>query len=132
MNILFVCNGNVARSQEAEAFFNATKSNVDDVATSGGINVKLDKPIDPFVVDVMKELGYDLSSAKRKFATEVMVRSANRIVSFKPANELPDFIREHEDIIYWQVADPQHRTIAFHRGVRDEVQSRVAHLLEES
>ena len=50
MNVLFVCNGNVARSQEAEIFFNTLKEKDDTIARSGGINVKLGKSIDPLVI----------------------------------------------------------------------------------
>lgn len=130
MNVLFVCNGNVARSQEAEAFFNAINGNPEDIATSGGINVNPDKPIDPLVVEVMNEIGYDLSSAKRKFATGAMALMADKIISFKPAEELPEFIKEHQNIEYWTVPDPQHQLIEFHRQVRDEVKSHVSDLLK--
>lgn len=130
MNVLFVCNGNVARSQEAEAFFNATKNNSRDIATSGGINVKLGKPIDPLVVEVMNEIGYDLSSTKRKYASETMARAANKIISFKPAEELPNFIKKHSNIEYWPVPDPQHQSIDFHREVREDVRARVANFIK--
>lgn len=130
MNILFVCNGNVARSQEAEAFYNTSKENPNDTATSGGINVKLDKPIDPLVIEVMNEIGYDLSVKKRKFVSEEMVRVADIIISFKPAEELPEFISEHANITYWPVLDPQQQTIKFHREVRDAIHQRVADLLK--
>lgn len=130
MNILFVCNGNVARSQEAEAFFNATKSNPQDIGASGGINTKLNKPIDPLVVEVMAEVGYDLSSAQRKFVSEAMAQIADKIISFKPVEELPDFIKGHSNIEHWPVPDPQHQPIEFHRQVRDDIRSRVASLLK--
>jgi len=131
MNILFVCNGNVARSQEAEAFFNTLKKNSSDIAVSGGINVKLDKPIDPLVIEAMNEISYDLSAAKRKFVNEEMVHIADKIISFKLAEELPDFITEHDDIDYWPVPDPQQQPIEFHRKVRDEVKLRVSSLLKQ-
>lgn len=131
MNILFVCNGNVARSQEAEVFFNTSEGRLSAIATSGGVNVKLDKPIDPLVAEVMAEIGHDMSTAQRKFADEAMVRAADSIISFKPAGELPGFIREHHDITYWPIADPQHQSIEFHRKVRDEIRLRVAALVSE-
>lgn len=127
MNYLFICNGNVARSQEAEAFFNGLKQD-DDGVESAGVNVKLGKSIDPLVVEVMGELGMDLSKAERKFVSEEMVGRADVIVSFKPIDELPEYLQKREDIILWQVADPQHQNIEFHRAVRDEVRGLVAHL----
>lgn len=131
MNVLFVCNGNVARSQEAELFFNALKHDEKSFATSGGINVKLGKPIDPLVIEVMNEAGYDITGATRKFTTEEMAKAADLVVSFKPADELPDFLRNHTNIRHWSVDDPQAQPIDFHRQVRDEVRTYIVSLVEE-
>ena len=132
MNYLFICNGNVARSQEAERFFNAKKTSETDTAQSAGINVKLGKPIDPSVVEVMNEIGYDVSGAERKFVTEDMATVADRIVSFKPVEELPDYLQARkEDIELWEVPDPQHQSIEFHRRVRDDIATRVLALVSD-
>lgn len=130
MNVLFVCNGNVARSQEAELFFNTLKHDKESLATSGGINVKLGKPIDPLVIEVMSEVDYDITEASRKFTTEDMANTADVVVSFKPADELPDFLKNHANIRYWNVTDPQAHPIEFHRQVRDEVREKVVDLIE--
>jgi len=129
MNVLFICNGNVARSQEAEAFFNDLSD--DDIATSAGINVKVGKPIDPLVIEVMEEDGYSLKNAERKFWDEAMIAKAGLIVSFKPENELPAELRESGKIRYWKVDDPQHQPIEFHRQVRDEIKAKVKELISE-
>lgn len=92
MKILFVCNGNVARSLEAELLFNALKADSQSLAISGGVNVKICKPIDPLVVEVMNEFGYDISNAHRKFVDKYMAKSADLVVSFKPKHELPEYV----------------------------------------
>jgi protein-tyrosine-phosphatase len=129
MNVLFICNGNVARSQEAAIFFNdASKLNY---AQSAGINVKEGKPIDPLVVSVMHELGYSMQDCYRKYADDKLAEEANLIVSFKPYNELPPSMQNHINVRYWEVADPQHRPIDFHREVRDNIQLKVNELVNE-
>lgn len=75
MKYLFICNGNVARSQEAEIFFDATKNSQTNTAQSAGVNVTIGKPIDPKVIEVMREIGYEMPDAVCKFVTEDM---ANR------------------------------------------------------
>lgn len=131
MNYLFICNGNVARIQEAEAFFNAKKSE-SDTAESAGINVKVGKPIDPLVIEVMKEVGFDLSHAERKFVNEEMVHSADKIISFKPIEELPDYLQSRsDDIELWEVPDFQHQPIEFHRNVRDDITAHVLALVTQ-
>lgn len=129
MNILFVCNGNVARSQEAEIFFNDLSKN--SHALSAGVNVKLDKPIDPIVVTVMGEVGYSMKDCTRKFADESMIKEADLVISFKPHDELPVILQRHVNVRYWNVLDPQHQPIEFHREVRDQVRKLVKDLIEE-
>lgn len=132
MNYLFICNGNVARSQEAEVFFEAHKTNDADTAQSAGVNVKLGKPIDPLVVEVMKEVGFDLSRNERKFVNEDVAHHADRIISFKPIEQLPAYLQSRrQDIELWEVPDPQHQPIGFHRQVRDDIAARVIELVSK-
>lgn len=131
MNILFICNGNVARSQEAELFFNTLKNDGVSIAKSGGINVKIGKPIDPLVIKVMNEIGYDMSKAVRKFASQDIVNQADLLISFKPKDELPDYLKNNANIRYCNVPDPQAQPIEFHRQVRNQIKAIVASLIEE-
>lgn len=130
MRILFICDGNVARSQEAELFVN-TLSKGRHHAISAGVNPKIGKPIDPNVVEVMKEMGYDMSASFRKEINEAVAGEADMIVSFKSAEELPEFVRSKNNVRYWKVADPARQPIEFHRKVRDLVRSKVEALLAE-
>lgn len=130
MRILFICDGNVARSQEAELFVN-TLSKGGHNAVSAGVNPKIGKPIDPNVVEVMKEIGYDMDGSVRKGIDKAVVDEADMIVSFKSAEELPEFMRHKGNVHYWEVADPARQSIEFHREIRDFVKSRVEALLAE-
>lgn len=132
MRYLFICNGNVARSQQAETFFNALKTTETDTAQSAGVNVTIGKPIDPKVIEVLKEINYDMPHAFRKFVTVGMANDADKIVSFKPLQELPDYVRARKsDIEFWDVPDPRYQSIEFHRKVRDEILERVIALVNK-
>jgi len=133
MKYLFICNGNVARSQQAEVFFNTFKTSADDIALSASVDVVVGKPIAPDVIEAMKELGYGMPGAIRKFVSEDMVNSADKIISFKTVDELPSYLQARKaDIEYWDVPDPRHQTLEFHRRVRDDIKERVAKLVHTS
>lgn len=131
MNILYICNGNVARSQEAELFTN-TPTQGKHHAQSAGIEPRIGPPIDPMVVKVMREAGFDMNSAFRKPIDKDVGTTADVIASFKPVNELPHFMRSLPNLRYWDVADPRGESIEFHRKTRDIIRSKVELLLGES
>ncbi len=58
VKVLFVCVHNAARSQMAEAFLNRLGEGKFE-AQSAGLEVA---PLNPIVVDAMREIGYDISN----------------------------------------------------------------------
>ena len=62
VKILFVCVHNSARSQMAESIFNSL-GHEDFLAESAGFDPK---NINPFAIEVMKEIGIDISQNKSK------------------------------------------------------------------
>ncbi|MFN3472394.1 MAG: arsenate reductase ArsC, partial [Aquificaceae bacterium] len=71
MNIAFICTGNSARSQMAEAFARkiAEKLGMRLQIYSAGSNPA--KEINPFAIEVMKEKNIDLSSQRPKSLEEI-------------------------------------------------------------
>jgi arsenate reductase len=60
IRVLFICGHNSGRSQMAEAFLNDIAGDRIHVESAG----LEPKPVNPLVVEVMQEIGYDLSQAK--------------------------------------------------------------------
>ena len=60
IRVLFICGHNSGRSQIAEAFLKDIASDRFHVESAG----LEPKPVNPLVVEVMQEIGYDLSKAK--------------------------------------------------------------------
>ena len=130
MNVLFICNGNVARSQEAALYFNTLEVGP-DTATSAGIDPIIGKPIEPLVIQVLAEDDISMEGCYRKQLTPEMIATAGRVISFIETEKLPDFAQSHPDISFWNVPDPRHQDIDFHRHVRDAIKERVKNLLAE-
>ncbi len=71
--VLFVCVENTGRSQIAEAFFRKYAPR-GYMTVSGGTRPAGE--INPVVIQVMKEIGIDVSKQKSKILTEDMIRNA--------------------------------------------------------
>ena len=126
--ILFVCIENAGRSQMAEGFFNKYAPKGFKVLSAG---TKPQSKINPTVIQVMREIGIDISKQKSKEITEGMMRSSEPIVnmgcmdkSFCPAIFLPN-------VIEWTLEDPKGKSIEKVREIRDEIEKRVKELVAE-
>ena len=126
MTVLFVCQGNVARSQEAAAFLEQLRPDIS--VMSAGIAPEIGKPLDPLVIEVMKETDISLPEAVRKLLTKKMVHQADVIVSFIDS---AGTLLEDSSTLNWDVEDPKNQSIDYHRHVRDEIREKVAILAQQ-
>lgn len=126
---LFVCVENSCRSQMAEAFFNfyAQKEGVDAEAQSGG--TKPASKVNPLAVEVMRELGIDISLQKPKLLQPEMVKKAEKVITMgcKVEEACPALFVESEN---WEVEDPAGKDIEKFREVRDIIQEKVKELIK--
>jgi arsenate reductase len=116
---------NAGRSQMAAAFFNAGKRQ-GDVAISAGTQPA--ERVHPEVVEIMKEVGIDLSEAKPQLLTEQLARDADLLITMGCGDKCP-FIPglKVED---WPLPDPKDRPPDEVRKIRDEVRDRVKGLID--
>lgn len=129
MNVLFICLVNVNRSQFGEAFF--VKYVSGHSASSAGVDVplayegRLLKDVDDLPVEVMAELGIDLSDKRVKQLTQDMVEEADRIISFVDEKELPIYLSNSRKLEVWAMPDPGGRGVDRLRATRDDISKRV-------
>ena len=133
MKILFVCTGNSARSQMAEAFARYYgKGRIE--ASSGGIDPK---GLHPLTVKVMSERGMDVSHQESKVLTDEILRKADYVVTVcGHANERCPALPSHVRKLHWPIDDPAilsgrapEEVLAAFRRARDELESRVRQFL---
>lgn len=125
--VLFVCVRNAGRSQMAEAFFNQMAEERAKVFSAG--TQPADK-VNPVVVEVMREVGIDISRQKPKPLTMEMLENVDRVITMGCGAEklCPASFVPTED---WQLEDPEGKPIEQVRQIRDEVKARVGRLIKE-
>ncbi len=126
--ILFVCIENAGRSQIAEAFFRKYASREYESRSAGTIPTS---QINPFAIEVMKEVGIDISNQKPKELTKEMIKHATKIINmgcmdknFCPAIFSPK-------IIDWKIEDPKGKSIDKIKEIRDEIEKKVKEVIKE-
>jgi len=125
MKILFICGGNVARSQMAEAFFNSA-ANGKHTASSCGTKVTVRegqklKDKDMNIVTAMQEIGIDVSNYERKRFTPEAFETADKVIVMVPSENIPDYFNKNTKVIFWEVPDPFQQSLEFARNVRDRI-----------
>jgi protein-tyrosine-phosphatase len=126
--VLFVCVENAGRSQMAEGFFRKYAPGGYITLSAG---TKPSGDINPLAIEVMKEVGIDISNQKSKDLTEDMMRNSTKIVnmgcmdkSFCPTLFIPN-------VIDWEIEDPKEKPIEKVREIRNDIDTKVRKLAAE-
>lgn len=123
---LFACVHNAGRSQMAAAFFNLYGNPAECCAFSAGTQPA--SHVHSEVVEVMREIGIDLTSAKPQKLTEELTRGASVLVTMGCGEACP-FVPGLRTLD-WSLPDPKGQSLDAVRSIRDEVHERVKELLK--
>ncbi len=122
--VLFLCIHNAGRSQMALGWLTHLAADR-TVAWSGGSEPGTE--INPTAVEAMAEVGIDISREYPKPWTEETVRAADVVITMGCGDTCPLFPgKRYED---WDIDDPAGRGIEHVRTIRDDIRTRVEHLL---
>ena len=135
IKVLFICKGNVGRSQMAEAIFNSLASNK-AIATSAGVDPgsyegKRISEAGPNVTACMKDIGLNVSDKVSKKLTKDMYNSADVIVSMVNKDVLPSHLQSSAKLVLWDITDPKSMDYAGHVAIRDRIYKKVKGLVKE-
>ena len=122
---LFACVHNAGRSQMAAALFNLYGNPAECCAISAGTQPA--SHVHPEVIEVMREIGIDLTSAKPQKLTEELARGVSVLVTMGCGEACP-FVPGLRTLD-WALPDPKGQSLNAVRAIRDEVHERVKDLL---
>ena len=123
---LFVCLHNAGRSQMSQALFERAADGRHTASSAG--TTPADR-VHPEVVKVMQEMGMDLSQRVPQLLDRAAAEEADVVVTMGCGDECP-FI-PGKRYIDWDLPDPKGMPVEEVREVRDEIASRVEHLVRE-
>jgi arsenate reductase len=123
---LFVCLHNAGRSQMSQALFERAAEGRHSALSAG---TTPGERVHPEVVEVMRELGIDLSDRVPQGLTVEHTQQADVVVTMGCGDACPYIPRKR--YIDWELPDPKGRSLEEVRATRDEIQQRVSVLVAE-
>ena len=127
-SIMFVCKQNSCRSQMAEGFAR-TLGEGKVAVTSSGLEAS---EVNPTAVEVMSEIGIDISDQTSKPLSDFNPNDFNAVISLCGCGvNLPESWVLREVFQDWQLDDPAGEPIETFRRVRDEIKQRVVQLIDK-
>jgi arsenate reductase len=124
--VLFVCLHNAGRSQMSRALFERAAGERHRALSAG--TTPADR-VHPEVVEVMAELGIDVSGRTPRLLTRDLAEQADVVVTMGCGDECPYIPGKR--YLDWDLPDPKGRTVEEVRATRDEIERRVEALVAE-
>jgi protein-tyrosine-phosphatase/DNA-binding transcriptional ArsR family regulator len=133
VRVLFLCTGNSARSQIAEALVEQLAADAIEAESAGSHP----KPLHPNTVRVMRARGIDPSGRRSKHLSEFTRQRPDYVISLcDRAREVCPEFPGHPSLIHWSIPDPARgggsdkETYAAFERTADELAVRIPFLLE--
>ena len=125
-SVLFVCVHNAGRSQMAAGWLAHLGGGQVEVRSAGSAPAD---SVNPAAVEAMREVGIDITAAQPKILTTDAVQASDVVITMGCGDACP--VYEGKRYLDWQLDDPAGRDLADIRRIRDEIDLRVWHLLDE-
>ena len=125
---LFVCRHNAGRSQMSAALFEVAAAGR-HLALSAGSQADPDGRVHPQVVEVMRELGIELSNRRPQRLSLALAERADVVVTMGCGDAVPHL--RGKRYLDWELEDPRGRPVDEVRATRDDIARLVDALVVE-
>jgi protein-tyrosine-phosphatase len=141
--VLFICRGNVGRSQMAEVIFNKMMDGK-NVSTSAGTKVfnKEGESRDgrllketlgaENVILSLAQIGIDASDNKRTQLTPEILEDCDKAIVMAEPETVPDYLKNSDKTIYWDVQDPKGMDLEDTSKIRNQIELSIKNLNQAS
>lgn len=124
--VLFVCLHNAGRSQMSQALFEHAARGRHHALSAG--TTPGDR-VHPEVVEVMAELGLDISGRTPRLLTRELAEQSDLVVTMGCGDACP--VLPGKRYLDWDLPDPKGRPLDEVRAIRDAIAQRVASLVAD-
>jgi len=124
--VLFVCVHNAGRSQMAAGLLDHYAQGRVRVRSAGSTPAA---EVNPAVVQVMAEMGIDISKELPKGLEDDAVRDADVVITMGCGDACP--VYPGKRYLDWELPDPAGKSVDEVRPIRDDIDRRVQSLLDE-
>jgi arsenate reductase (thioredoxin) len=125
-SVLFVCLHNAGRSQMSSALFDRKAAGRHTSLSAG--TTPADR-VHPEVVEVMREIGLDLSDRRPRLLSRELAERADIVVTMGCGDECPYVPGKR--YVEWDLPDPKGRPLEEVREIRDDIVRRIDSLLAD-
>jgi arsenate reductase len=124
--VLFVCLHNAGRSQMSQALFERAAGGRHEALSAGTTPAE---HVHPEVVEVMQELGIELSDRRPQLLTRELAEQADVVVTMGCGDACPYIPGKR--YIDWNLPDPSERPLDEVRPIREDIVRRIDALLAD-
>jgi protein-tyrosine-phosphatase len=124
--VLFVCLHNAGRSQMSQALFERAAEGRHTALSAGATPAQ---HVHREVVEVMRELGFDLADRKPQLLTAQLAEQADIVITMGCGDQCP--FLPGKRYIDWNLPDPAGKATDAVRAIREEIGHRVDELVAQ-
>lgn len=135
--VVFICNGNILRSQIAKAIYNKLAKD-DSIAYSYGTRVEAKdrqgvlissiKGMDVTINELLRQ-GMDISNEHCDQLKEEYLKDADKIVVMADKEYIPDWLNNYK-YEYWEILNPDYFGIEIARDIIEDIKEKVLKLIK--